>query len=153
MSRVIKGLISNTLPQHFAREFCILSRKSMGNISRNPSTAISRCSRWVFVSAPTRIRTEVLALKGLRPSPLDDGGEPRDFTTPPMQGQAITGQKFRPIPGYGTYFSGIIVTLRRGSSPTLCVVTFGLSRSSICTKRRSLAGMGSNICRRPVLTA
>ena len=24
--------------------------------------------------APTRIRTEVLALKGLRPGPLDDGG-------------------------------------------------------------------------------
>ena len=31
--------------------------------------------------APTEIRTPVLALKGLRPSPLDDGGKPRDFTT------------------------------------------------------------------------
>lgn len=28
----------------------------------------------VFLSAPTEIRTRVLALKGLRPSPLDHGG-------------------------------------------------------------------------------
>jgi hypothetical protein len=28
----------------------------------------------VFLYAPTGIRTPVLALKGLRPSPLDDGG-------------------------------------------------------------------------------
>ena len=36
---------------------------------------MSRSSRWVFVGAPTEIRTLVLALKGLRPSPLDDGGK------------------------------------------------------------------------------
>ena len=28
----------------------------------------------LFLCAPTEIRTLVLALKGLRPSPLDDGG-------------------------------------------------------------------------------
>jgi hypothetical protein len=38
--------------------------------------------------APTRIRTEVLALKGLRPSPLDDGGKPRDFTTATQEGSS-----------------------------------------------------------------
>ena len=37
--------------------------------------------------APTEIRTPVLALKGLRPSPLDDGGELRDFTTAIPMGQ------------------------------------------------------------------
>jgi hypothetical protein len=29
----------------------------------------------LMASAPTEIRTPVLGLKGLRPSPLDDGGE------------------------------------------------------------------------------
>ncbi len=34
-----------------------------------------------MASAPTEIRTPVLGLKGLRPSPLDDGGVQRaDFT-------------------------------------------------------------------------
>ena len=37
--------------------------------------------------APTEIRTPVLALKGLRPSPLDDGGELRDFTIAITVGQ------------------------------------------------------------------
>jgi hypothetical protein len=32
------------------------------------------CRKHVFISAPTGIRTPVVALKGLRPSPLDDGG-------------------------------------------------------------------------------
>ncbi len=32
------------------------------------------------LDAPTGIRTPVLALKGLRPGPLDDGGKRRDFT-------------------------------------------------------------------------
>lgn len=31
-------------------------------------------------SAPTGTRTPVLALRGLRPSPLDDGGKRADFT-------------------------------------------------------------------------
>ena len=41
----------------------------------------------LMASAPTEIRTPVLALKGLRPGPLDDGGgvwlrqvKRRDFT-------------------------------------------------------------------------
>lgn len=47
-----------------------------------------------FVSAPTGIRTPVVALKGLRPSPLDDGGKRSfvkraDFIIPPCNGQAI----------------------------------------------------------------
>ena len=44
----------------------------------------------LFVCAPTEIRTPVLALKGLRPSPLDDGGGVKlgDFTTRPQRGQA-----------------------------------------------------------------
>ena len=32
-------------------------------------------------SASTEIRTPVLALKGLRPGPLDDGGNAQNFTT------------------------------------------------------------------------
>jgi hypothetical protein len=40
--------------------------------------------------APTEIRTPVLALKGLRPGPLDDGGfSGGDFTIPPQAGQAF----------------------------------------------------------------
>ncbi len=43
--------------------------------------------------APTGIRTPVVALKGLRPSPLDDGGklylERADFITPYYNGQAF----------------------------------------------------------------
>jgi hypothetical protein len=41
--------------------------------------------------APTGIRTPVLALKGLRPGPLDDGGlsSVRDFTISPDAGQAV----------------------------------------------------------------
>ena len=45
------------------------------------------------LGAPTEIRTPVLALKGLRPSPLDDGGELRDFTT-----AITTGQVWRDFP-------------------------------------------------------
>ena len=45
-------------------------------------------------SAPTGIRTPVVALKGLRPSPLDDGGirwiyERADFIIPHCNGQAF----------------------------------------------------------------
>lgn len=39
------------------------------------------------MSAPSEIRTRVLALKGLRPGPLDDGGKLRDFTTAYSGGQ------------------------------------------------------------------
>ena len=39
--------------------------------------------------APTEIRTPVLALKGLRPGPLDDGGRRQDFITRRGIGQAI----------------------------------------------------------------
>ena len=45
-------------------------------------------------SAPTEIRTPVLALKGLRPGPLDDGGpllvyERADFIIPYCNGQVF----------------------------------------------------------------
>jgi hypothetical protein len=40
--------------------------------AKNCSIDISSSS--ILFSAPTEIRTPVLALKGLRPSPLDDGG-------------------------------------------------------------------------------
>ena len=46
-----------------------------------------------FLCAPTGIRTPVVALKGLRPSPLDDGGihyqERADFIIAPAGGQAF----------------------------------------------------------------
>ena len=46
-----------------------------------------------FACAPTGIRTPVVALKGLRPSPLDDGGklllERADFIIPSGNGQAF----------------------------------------------------------------
>ena len=48
-------------------------------------------SKISYFSAPTEIRTLVLALKGLRPGPLDDGGDAdqmrADFTIPPEVGQ------------------------------------------------------------------
>ena len=49
---------------------------------------------WLVLSdfcAPTEIRTPVLALKGLRPSPLDDGGKLRDFTIAITKGQGLQG--------------------------------------------------------------
>ena len=44
-----------------------------------------------MASAPTEIRTPVLALKGLRPSPLDDGGKLRDYTLATSKGQGLHG--------------------------------------------------------------
>ncbi len=48
-------------------------------------------ARTMASCAPTGIRTPVLALKGLRPSPLDDGGilpiGRRHFTSRPEVGQ------------------------------------------------------------------
>ena len=41
--------------------------------------------------APREIRTPVLALKGLRPGPLDDGGNGRNSTRTPQDGQDIDG--------------------------------------------------------------
>src|SRR5215216_1771209 len=50
--------------------------------------------RMLLSSAPTGIRTPVVALKGLRPSPLDDGGklctERADFIIPSCNGQAFS---------------------------------------------------------------
>ena len=46
----------------------------------------------LMASAPTEIRTPVLALKGLRPSPLDDGGvlsERAEFYQTPAFGSSI----------------------------------------------------------------
>jgi hypothetical protein len=46
---------------------------------------------WWFGGAPREIRTPVLALKGLRPGPLDDGGiNERDFIRWDYVGQGIT---------------------------------------------------------------
>lgn len=46
-----------------------------------------------LICAPTGIRTPVVALKGLRPSPLDDGGQQSqkraDFIIAPARGQAF----------------------------------------------------------------
>ena len=42
-------------------------------INKNRST--SSVGGFVEICAPTGIRTPVVALKGLRPSPLDDGGK------------------------------------------------------------------------------
>ena len=48
------------------------SLKSNLNIDKNHST--SSVGGFLEICAPTGIRTPVVALKGLRPSPLDDGG-------------------------------------------------------------------------------
>ncbi len=46
----------------------------------------------ILFCASTEIRTPVLALKGLRPSPLDDGGNRRtNFTISQFQGQVFNG--------------------------------------------------------------
>lgn len=47
-------------------------RESNLNIEKNRST--SSVGGFIEICAPTGIRTPVVALKGLRPSPLDDGG-------------------------------------------------------------------------------
>ncbi len=44
---------------------------------------------WFFGCAPTEIRTPVLALKGLRPSPLDDRGNGRNFIILRQLGQEV----------------------------------------------------------------
>ena len=46
--------------------------ESNPNIDKNRST--SSVGGFREIDAPTEIRTPVLALKGLRPGPLDDGG-------------------------------------------------------------------------------
>ena len=43
----------------------------------------------LFSDAPTEIRTPVLGLKGLRPSPLDDGGS---FSATILSSSALSGQ-------------------------------------------------------------
>lgn len=43
----------------------------------------------LFVCALTEIRTPVLSLKGLRPSPLDDEGNGRNSITLPTLGQVF----------------------------------------------------------------
>jgi hypothetical protein len=82
-----------------------LSRCSNRSISRNCSTLSWCSSRWVLSGAPMEIRTPVLALKGPRPSPLDNGGLPctlrraaerTDFTIPAQVGQAISWDSFSP---------------------------------------------------------
>jgi hypothetical protein len=59
----------------------------VANKTKNTPRSVS------LVCAPTGIRTPVVALKGLRPSPLDDGGKhfPKraDFITAPAVGQAF----------------------------------------------------------------
>ena len=57
----------------------------------NYSSTTVRGSGWALLSAPMEIRTPVLALKGLRPGPLDDGGKRGDFIIPIMNGQAPSG--------------------------------------------------------------
>ena len=47
--------------------------------------------------ALTGIRTPVLALKGLRPSPLDDGGNAEYSTILPNHGQGIAQRSTTPI--------------------------------------------------------
>ena len=45
--------------------------------------------------APTGIRTPVLALKGLRPGPLDDGGIGAILTRAVLMGQRLDGIGYR----------------------------------------------------------
>ena len=50
----------------------MLSRISTEKLKQKPFYVFDRAVLCTY--APTGIRTPVLALKGLRPSPLDDGG-------------------------------------------------------------------------------
>ena len=59
----------------------------MKNAMNDKNRSTSIVERFLKTCAPTEIRTPVLALKGLRPSPLDDGGELRDFTIAITAGQ------------------------------------------------------------------
>jgi hypothetical protein len=67
------------------------SLESNLNIDKNRSTL--SVGSFTEICAPTGIRTPVVALKGLRPSPLDDGGrlllERADFIIPSYNGQAF----------------------------------------------------------------
>ena len=62
----------------------------------------------VVYCASTEIRTPVLALKGLRPGPLDDGGiNEQDFTRASPNGQALDINSFY-IPG-GDFSQALIL--------------------------------------------
>ena len=71
-----------------------------------------------MASAPTEIRTPVLALKGLRPGPLDDGGlSGGDFTIPGQAGQAFCELNRRLIkdlvPRFDRFqLSAVVITVR-----------------------------------------
>src|SRR5919108_484036 len=69
----------------------MFSLESILNKDKNRST--SSVGGFSEIDAPTGIRTPVVALKGLRPSPLDDGGklelERADFIIPLYNGQAF----------------------------------------------------------------
>src|SRR5215212_253766 len=62
-------------------------------LNRDVGRKQKHARKHVSLGAPTGIRTPVVALKGLRPSPLDDGGrlftERADFIIPSGSGQAI----------------------------------------------------------------
>ena len=55
-------------------------------------------SECVSQSAPTGIRTPVLALKGPRPSPLDDGGAGKIVSRAAGQGQRYALRRLRGVP-------------------------------------------------------
>lgn len=63
------------------------------NLNKDKNRSTSSVGGLLGICAPTGIRTPVVALKGLRPSPLDDGGkhflERADFITPLPNGQAF----------------------------------------------------------------
>ena len=68
----------------------------------------------VMLGAPTGIRTPVLALKGLRPGPLDDGGIGAILTRAVLRGQRLD-RLLPPFPRYEGTVMGLIRLIRRSS--------------------------------------
>ncbi len=66
---------------------------SLGKTLHKKSNKKTTNFNWWFACAPREIRTPVLALKGLRPGPLDDGGiNERDFIRWDYLGQGKTNK-------------------------------------------------------------
>jgi hypothetical protein len=111
------------------------------------------CCTRNFVASAAMLRHPLLSLRAGGGERIENKDE---AACRKVHCQAPLHPCFRNMPpsqGGIPYSFGIIVTLRWGSSPTLSVVTPSCSRSSMWIIRRSLAGIGSRACRRPVLMA
>ena len=100
---------NNDLPDEFLTRYhtpfnwTALNKKlRLNKMSKRRSQICPCLSGHIGLCASSEIRTRVLALKGLRPGPLDDGGnDGQNFTTGPSAGQDIREMNFKFLPSPG----------------------------------------------------